>query len=246
MKEPLRRLLAHAMAALLRLGSRHYVLRPAPVLVVAPHADDETLGCGGLLAAKASAGQRVAVAFLTDSAGAGSSAALGRCRTGEACAALAALGLPPDSAHFLGAPDGRLDRLEPGEARALQDQLAELLRTVRPAEIFLPFLGGGSTEHDAAVRIGRAALAATGCTPVVWEYPVWAWWNALRLRGRLFRPGGNVRLELPPDWLARKRQALACHVSQTSPAGPEPAFVLPAVLRDRAASPTEFYFQSHS
>ena len=35
-------------------------------LVVAPHPDDETLGCGGSIAARAANGQRVVVAILTD------------------------------------------------------------------------------------------------------------------------------------------------------------------------------------
>ncbi len=37
-----------------------------PILVIAPHPDDEVLGCGGLLAACAAAGIKAHVAFLTD------------------------------------------------------------------------------------------------------------------------------------------------------------------------------------
>ncbi len=39
-----------------------------PTVVVAPHPDDETLGCGVLIAAKRRLGAEVAVVFLTDGA----------------------------------------------------------------------------------------------------------------------------------------------------------------------------------
>jgi LmbE family N-acetylglucosaminyl deacetylase len=37
-----------------------------PVLVIAPHPDDETLGCGGMIATRAAEGRRVVVVVLTD------------------------------------------------------------------------------------------------------------------------------------------------------------------------------------
>ena len=46
------------------------VVAARSVLVVAPHFDDETLGCGGLLAQLAAAGAVIRVLYLTDGAAA--------------------------------------------------------------------------------------------------------------------------------------------------------------------------------
>lgn len=242
MRERLRHILANTLAGLLRLNSRPLPLRGSPALVIAPHADDETLGCGGLLAAKSALGQPIAVAFLTDSAGPRGDRSLSAQRSAEARAALQLLGVPAAQTYFLDAPDGRLDRLTVGEAASLESRLTVLLQQYRPAEVFLPFLGGGSTEHDAASWLTRAALTRAGQQPRLWEYPIWAWWNALRLRDRVLRHDGNFRLALTPEQRECKRQALACHHSQLGTAPGAGAFRLPAVLARRAAAPDEFYF----
>lgn len=40
--------------------------QPGPVVIVAPHPDDETLGCGGLIARRAAEGRRIVVVVITD------------------------------------------------------------------------------------------------------------------------------------------------------------------------------------
>jgi len=90
------------------------------VMVLAPHPDDESLGCGGVLHDAVRAGLPVRVVFLTNgdanelsflvwerhpvvtSSGA---IAMGRTRGQEALHAARALGLPADAVTFLGYPD---------------------------------------------------------------------------------------------------------------------------------------------
>jgi len=230
----------------LRLSSRPYEAPPGPLLVVAPHADDETLGCGGLIAAQARAGRAVTVVFLTDSAGshpghpALSAASLALRRRGEAEAALAVLGLAAGPRHFLDLPDGTLDRLAPADRAAARERLTRLIRELRPAEILAPFSRGGSTEHTAAWALTRDALAAAGGGRLL-EYPIWAWWNPLRLRGRIGPRAGNLRFRLGP-WRAVKRRALACHRSQVEPVPPAADPALPDSLARACCGPWEFYF----
>ncbi|WP_415911060.1 PIG-L family deacetylase [Oleiharenicola sp. Vm1] len=238
-KASLRLRLAALMRGLLAANSRPLPLPRVGVLVVAPHADDETLGCGALLAALAAAGAPAHVAFVSDSAGAGWSpgathAERAARRRAEALAALAALGLGAAHATFLDAPDGELDRLDPDAHARVVARLAERIAAVRARHVFLPLLGEGSTEHDAAVWLAREALSVAGATPVVWEYPVWAWWNALRLRRQLLRADENFSLAAAP-WRPACRRALACHASQLPH--------LPAVLTAAAAAPVELYFR---
>jgi LmbE family N-acetylglucosaminyl deacetylase len=90
------------------------------VLVVAPHPDDESLCCGGLIHTARSAGAKVAIVWITNGDGfkwdaivvekklrprAGTYLDLARQRQAEARNAGAALGVAPDSLMFLGYPD---------------------------------------------------------------------------------------------------------------------------------------------
>lgn len=244
MKDYFRLLLGRLLARLLRMRSQPYPFPTGTALVLAPHADDETLGCGGLLAAKARRGDTVHVVFVSDSAGAPEDhppAELTGQRRAEGLASLAVLGVPALHVHFIAAPDGRLNRLPAAESARVQAALAELLRELQPAEIFVPYLGGGSTEHDATVALARSALAAAGLRPTVWEYPVWAWWDPRRLRRQLFRPAENFHLDLGAG-RAIKCAALACHASQVTPRPPAGEPALPPVLAALCTGPVEFYF----
>jgi LmbE family N-acetylglucosaminyl deacetylase len=93
------------------------------LLIVAPHPDDETLCCGGVIERVVRAGGRVAVVWLTsgDAArldlmlmsrslfpGAAVAHALGAQRMQEARTATARLGVSPAGQLFLGYPDGGL------------------------------------------------------------------------------------------------------------------------------------------
>ena len=96
------------------------------VLVVAPHPDDESLCCGGLIHAARSAGARVAIVWITNGDGfkwdamvvekklrprAGAYLDLARRREAEARNAGGLLGVEPDSLMFLGYPDRGVLRL---------------------------------------------------------------------------------------------------------------------------------------
>ncbi|MBX3735680.1 MAG: PIG-L family deacetylase [Candidatus Didemnitutus sp.] len=238
MKEFARLQLGRLLRRLLAANSRVLPSDSAPLLVLAPHADDETLGCGALLASRAARGTPTHVVFVSDSASADwapgqTRPARAAHRRAEALAALGFLGLPPACADFLDAPDGDLDRLEADVRTRVLGALAEVLRRHRPARVLVPFLGGGSTEHDAVFWLAREACVLAGMSLQIWEYPVWAWWNPLRLRSQLLRRGENYRLATAP-WLDAKRRAWQAHASQ--------AAALPAALVAAALAEHEFYF----
>ena len=81
------------------------------VVIVAPHPDDESLGCGALIAEAVGAGRPVRIVFLSDGTGSHPNsrrypaARLRALREGEAQAAAAALGLAPAHIEFLRLPD---------------------------------------------------------------------------------------------------------------------------------------------
>jgi LmbE family N-acetylglucosaminyl deacetylase len=110
-------------ASLSQEAHRHHpfpALRPDDrLLIVAPHPDDEVLGCGGLMATAAAQGIPVRVVYLTSGDAFTVAAALtartaptpdeclqlGRLRMQEVRRGLETLGLPPEDAVFLGYPD---------------------------------------------------------------------------------------------------------------------------------------------
>jgi len=148
-------------------------IRADRVLVLAPHYDDEVLGCGGLLCRLAGRTSRsgppgrpaaVTVLFLTDGAGtvaAGEDprqhAAL---RRQEAEAALAVLGIEPPTGELrhLDLPDGVLEQNLGTLTAALRQALIEL----RPDLVLVPSPLEVSGDHRAAFAGLHAALSPTG------------------------------------------------------------------------------------
>jgi len=102
-------------------------LRGERLLVLAPHPDDEVIGCGGLVALHLREGRKVHVAVATDGAQAGDAAQ----RESESRAALALLG--DVTIDFLRFPDRNLS----GQ-RELDDRISAILREWKPDLIAVP------------------------------------------------------------------------------------------------------------
>ncbi len=153
-------------------------------LVVAPHPDDESLGCGGAIALLSSFGIPVSVLFISDGTGSHPNsqkyppAALRELREREAQQALHLLGASPQSAAFLRLQDGAVPgESVPGFAEAavlVQAYLAEYA----PQTILIPWRRDPHPDHRATSRIVQAALEGLAQKPRVLEYPVWAWERA--------------------------------------------------------------------
>jgi LmbE family N-acetylglucosaminyl deacetylase len=119
-------------------------------LVIAPHFDDDVLGCGGLIAQLTAAGTEVCVLFLTDGSGGveqiADRAAYAERRHGEAARALEILGVT--DIEFADLPDGslseHLDDAAQHIRRALTTRRPDLLLAISPLEI--------SADHRSSTR----------------------------------------------------------------------------------------------
>lgn len=228
-----------------------------PALILAPHPDDESLGCGGLVAALCAAGAAPVVVVLTDGAGSHPGSLLfpptrlAALRHAEAGRAAAALGLPEARLHRLGLPDGRLAA---HEAEAV-GRIIALLGAERPGTVIATWRHDPHPDHAAAAAIGaRVATALGPPAPRVLGYPVWGWGFAQPLpRGPcqgaapplLAPPPRGVVLEIGPHLAAAKGRAVAAHASQVTRLVPDvgEAFTLPAELLALAARPFELFLE---
>src|SRR6202167_1978892 len=107
----------------------HTILGGERPLILAPHADDETLGCGALIAACCERGQPPVVVILTDGAASHPGSKqypperLRQLRAEEARQAVAALGLASENLLFFDYPDTALP-----SSRAVSERVAGLAR----------------------------------------------------------------------------------------------------------------------
>lgn len=251
MKNLARRIVRSAYAARLRARSRPLVLRrEGPLLVLAPHPDDEALGCGALLSERAACGSPTIVGYFTsgEASHRGHStlapADVALLRQAEARKAMASIGLPAESLRFCGAPDGRLNALSQDERAAWIERLASLLAETRPAELMLPCRNDGSSEHEAMFELVRRAVAASpGPTPRILEFPIWAWWSPRHL-SRVVRDAGAVWRHPAGAYAERKRALLRCYPSQTDPSPPFEDPILPRSFVEAFDTAEEFFFES--
>lgn len=230
--------------AILPFADLNEITGSGTAIVLAPHPDDESLGCGGLIAEACSRGHPPAVVVLTDGSMSHPSSRshppprLRALRQAEAQAAVAALGLERERLHFLGLPDGRAPREGLAMERAAAC-IAELARTYGASTILTTWEHDPHADHIAAQAIARAAARLAAARLV--SYPVWGW--TLPPRQRL--PGAMVagaRLDIARH-LPAKRRAIAAHESQYSGliADDPRGFRLPASLLSAVDRPFEVF-----
>lgn len=192
-------------------------IAPGTVAIVAPHPDDESLGCGGLIAALADAGRPPVILCVTDGAAShpGSAeyppARLAALRREELIAAMARLGVAAERVHFLNLPDSRAAEAGPDADRAVRE-IARIARASGVSALFATWPFDPHGDHKASARMARQA--ASDLQARLFHYPVWGW--LLPAEEDLDGPAPQgVRFAMGGA-LPRKRAAIAAHASQYS------------------------------
>lgn len=151
-------------------------------LVVAPHPDDEVLGCGGTLALAAERGARVHVVVVFDGAAGDPEGRFERAgyverRRREARAAGARLGLVDYS--FWNLPEGHLASEHDLDAGARR--LGALIDELRPDVVLAPWAGDDHPDHRIVARAVQRLIEHAGharhCAPPplgFWGFEVWS------------------------------------------------------------------------
>lgn len=183
-------------------------------VVIAPHADDETLGCGGLLAKYPDT--HVVVVATPDEG-----------RHAEFARAMDLFGV--HSTEILNWQDGSVGH----NAALLVHQFDEVLRARQPDELYLPFPDSHQDHiavYEAGMRSARLSMRSTHwCPPTVLVYDVPAY--DLQLFPTDLR--WNVFEGLSPVQVQKKANAMVCYDSQV-PNEEHPASVQGVVARARS------------
>lgn len=223
----------------LRAAGRQEPVMTGRTLIVAPHPDDEVIGCGGLIARLVAEGHRPEIIVMTGGGG----SHRGCCATPEdeiitarrvlTRDALSILGVPAENIHELDFVDGSIS-----EESCQTTRLAELIAELRPDNVVVPHWGEGWSDHVATARIVKSLVKDR---PVnVWEYCVWMWfynvwrgldWDSARC---LTLSGSEHELKL---------RAMDAYTTQLAPCGRPWSGVLPEVFLNANRGKKEIYFE---
>jgi LmbE family N-acetylglucosaminyl deacetylase len=191
--------------------------RPAPILLLAPHPDDETLGAGGFISAQCLRVPMMIVAVTDGENAYGHDSRLGEIRRSEQTNALARLGVSPKNILRLKLPDS--------DVASHESKLVDLLLPLvtKDTHILAPWRGDFHPDHEAC---GRAAERIANLTQAkLTSYFFWSWHRGtaaslLNLPLRSF--------PLDDQLLQTKSDALLCHRSQLEHSSGKP--ILPENL----------------
>lgn len=225
---------------ILRVKSQPLILSQKSAMVFSPHQDDETFGCGGMIALKRKQEVPVSVVFLTDGQGNGGFKASSKdkiidIRKQEAEAALKILGVEPNCIHFLDKADGSLQYLHDESKQKTIEQIVKLLIDCQPEEVYVPHRKDCHCDHEATYTLVKEAIAISKIQVELLQYPIWMFWRApLFIMLKLTDIASAHRLSIVPVQVL-KEQAIASYCSQVES--------LPRGFVKRFLNPYEIFFK---
>lgn len=232
---PTRRSRARGLAALPVIDLAALLADRVRVVVVAPHPDDEVLGCGGLIALAARRGMDVLIVSVTDGEACypghptWTPQRLRAARARELSAALFELGADTAQTMPLHVADGGIET-------CIADLTATLAETLKVTDLVLTTAANdGHPDHEATHRGVAAVRQVIGFRLV--EFKIWGCTDAGESRARA------VRLPLDTATCRAKHAAIRCFKTQTGDCEPpivDP--VLPADVLVRFYRPHEVFY----
>lgn len=206
-----------AAAEALPVATLPEILGGRGLVVVAPHPDDESLGCGGMIAEACAQGIATRLVVVSDGAGSHPGSRrypppqLRALREAETLAAVAELGLAADAVTFIGLPDRFVPTSGP-DAEAAGATIAAAARQVDAGAVCVTWRHDPHCDHLASAEIVESARRSFGSARVL-AYPIWGW-NLPADRDVGTKPTG-IRLDVRRH-LGAKLAAVAAHRSQTT------------------------------
>lgn len=212
-------------------------------LIIAPHPDDEVLGCSGLIQHMIENRKQVHVIILSG----GGKSHQSCCRVNESTLidsrrnlsrkAAEKLGLPLSQLYFLDYPDGNIS-FNKSETLRLQT----LIDKISPDAIFIPHKGEGWSDHIEAGNIVREIIR-TKSTPIqLYEYCVWFWYyNVWNIDWK-----NAFLLKMNQKEHQLKLKAIDTYTKPLAPCGKPWSGVLPKLVVKANQWNCELYFKANS
>lgn len=213
-----------------------------PLLVIAPHPDDETIGCAATIARRRAAGTPVTVVIVSDGGNSHRSSLiteqeLAAVRRDESRRAGLLLGVAASQFRFLsfGSDDIRTRQ------DAIVDALCVAVLDTHPEEILTVSRDDWSDEHRLISDMVLRAVRRTKYPGIVRAFPVWHWdegpslakpssspvrqaWDLLQSTRLTHRTPRAVTVRVG-ELGQTKSRAFACYISQTTSYTGEPDWI---------------------
>lgn len=208
------------------------------VLIVAPHPDDEVLGCGGLIARLVTKGLTPHIIVMTGGEGSHQGCCdidadtLKKSRRQLTRNAMAKLGVADQYIHELNYPDGGICFEHPET-----DALRNLIEQINPDTILVPHWGEGWSDHTVTSDI---VTRHANSKASVYEYCVWMWYYNV-WRGLDWKNATKVKMTRKE--YTNKLAAVAAYVEPLAPCGKPWSGVLPKPFLDAHRGKFELYFK---
>lgn len=145
-------------------------------LIVAPHADDESLGCGGVISLLRKYGQEVYILLLSDGTMSHPNSVeypaekLRDLRESELINAAGVLGVSAENIIFCRFKDRSVPSIQDQGFEISVENISKMLNMVKPASIFVPWRRDPHPDHKAAFHLINAADTLNA---KIYEYPIW-------------------------------------------------------------------------
>lgn len=227
----------HLFYIALRAKLRPQLKVEGPTLIMAPHPDDEVLGCGGLIASLCEAGNPPHIVIMTGGGG----ALRGHASISEETViterrkltlnSAKYLGLPESNIHFLDFTDGNISAKPTLE----MERLRKIIEVLQPQNIFVPHSGEGWPDHLTTAKI-VGDLKPKGVK--LYEYAVWMWYyNVWKLNWR-----NAFKFKMTKQEHEAKLKAVEAYIRPLAPNGKPWSGVLPKAFVKANTLPLEIYF----
>lgn len=217
-------------------------------LIIAPHADDESLGCGGVISLLRKFGQTVYILLLSDGTLSHPNSReypaekLRDLREKELLDAAEILGVPAENIIFCRYPDRNVPSTHHEGFKDAVRSISKLMAVIQPQSIFVPWRRDPHPDHRAAFQLIDDSETENA---KIYEYPIWL--RELGQNGDEPTTDESMPFRLNiSSVLAQKQQAVSQHRSQISGIisdDPE-GFQLSQEMLDQFNVPYETFFIS--
>jgi LmbE family N-acetylglucosaminyl deacetylase len=187
------------------------------LIVIAPHPDDESLACGGIIAEACAQGRRTRVIIVSDGTGSHPASRthphdrLRDLREGEARTAVSGLGLDAKDLTFLRLPDRFVPSAGPA-AEVAAEKIFQCVGEIEAQCLFVSWRHDPHCDHQACYQIARAVQRRASRLRI-YEYTVWGWSLPHATPVSALTDGFQIRIERHRQ---KKQRAIAAHRSQTT------------------------------